>query len=368
MNKLNEKLTISENKSLIDECKELINEAAWRVFNAKETTDFEKVLIESRQTVYSEYIRYLNLYYLKTPKFTDCTLKNKDDRINVYKVIFILISDSDKKIITDTLKSFNPCRSNSNGYFGYLFSAINTQFKKIKKQEEFADKHMGMTGVFADKKRDVKTLKKIIKLIYENTSDGKLKNESVKKLSKDYGVSESKIIEIYNASNNAYVMSFYHESNESEEEVDMTAKTVYTRYFETRDPLDGDFPFTELVDLMNDLYINHFTNNCRKFYPPFLSNLIIEVFAEDIGKALKCTSKQVLNNYIEDLDIPAIKHQYADGSCYCIIAVVFDWVLENKKFLLQKHIAEYFNVGKSHVSKTIDQVQDMLKRRLNEYR
>lgn len=366
MSKVGEKLNKSEIEDLIKECKKLINEAAEKVFHAKDTDFFQTILVDCRDIVFDEYKKYLNLYYLNYPRFTGCTLRS-EIRLDVYADILLFISESEKKVISDTLRSFDPNKSKGNSYFGYFFTVVERQVEKKRKQKEYDDKHLGMTGVYSDEKRDKTIMKNILEYNSENKGCDKFTVRDVEILSKKLRVPEDKIVEVFNSSQNAYVASFHLETDENGEEVDITAKTVYTWHCEPQDPIVG-FKFEEAVGLINDLYLNHFTNNCRKFYPPYLSNLIIENFAEDTGKVLKCTPKQVLKDHIEDLNIPAIKRQHADGSCYCIIATVFDWVFENREFVKQKHIAEYFKVGKSYVSKTIDQVEDMLKKRLNEYR
>ncbi len=354
-----------ETEALIEECKRLINEAAEKVFYAKDTDFFETILVDCRDIVFDEYKEYLNLYYLNYPKFTGCTLRS-EIRFDAYADILLFISESEKKVITDTLRSFDPNKSNGNSYFGYLFQSVKIQVHKKRKQKEYADKHFGMTGIFSDEKRDKTIMKNILEFVSENTEYNKFTVRDVEILSEKLGISEEKIVDVFNSSQNAYVTSFHLETDENGDEVDISDLTAYNRYIESKGLLNA-VSYQEFVELINYLYVNHFTDNCRKFYPPFLSNLIIEVLAEDIGERLKCTPKQVLKNHIEDLDIPAIKYQYADGSCHCIIAIVFDWVLENRKFLLQKYIAKHFNVSESYIAKTIKQVQDMLKKQLNSY-
>lgn len=366
MSKVGEKLNKSEIEALIEDCKTLINEAAEKVFRAKDTDFFETILVDCRDIVFEEYKEYLNLYYLNYPRFTGCTLRS-GVRLDVYADILLFIWESEKKVISDTLRSFDPNKSKGNSYFGYLFTAVERQVKKKQKQKDYDDKHLGMTGVYSDEKRDKTIMKNILEYTSENKGCDKFTLRDVKILSEKLRISEEKIVDVFNSSQNAYVASLRLETDENGDEVDISDLTAYNRYIESKGVLNA-VSYQEFVELINCLYVNHFTDNCRKFYPPFLSNLIIEVLAEDIGERLKCTSKQVLKNHIEDLDIPKMKRQYADGSCHCIIAIVFDWVLENRKFLLQKYIAKYFHVSESYIAKTIKQVQDMLKKRLNEYR
>lgn len=241
-------------------------------------------------------------------------------------------------------------------FFSYLYNNLKWKIKNEKAEQYYSEKHHGLQPISSDTQR--RLLSKLRKVF--NAMERTVSPELLRETAAELGLSYEAAREVWMAYSESEVYSLDMPMGDNG---DTSLKDMLPGDEDVLDPelLNSESAVFRFLTILNDIYRQSFQETHRIAFPPYLTKRMADARVADKQRSSENYSEALIAHW-DEIDLPGMREIYTEEEFLCIRKWVFDAVIDLKRQITEKEIAESIGMRPSSFSKAVKRAEKLLQK------